>query len=286
MPFAFEIDAPLGERDRLVAELHSCDTLGLLEREQGFVAYFADAAVAPALHALASPERGIRVRGPEPVVAEDWERGWRAGLAPRRVGGLWIRPSWCASQGQPEIEIDPKQAFGSGEHASTRLALGMLLDALRPGDRLLDVGSGSGILGLAALRLGGRSALGLDFDADACRNARENAERNALPLVLCRSTTDALRAGTRFTLVVANMLAAELSSCLEALAQLCERELILSGYLDRERGLWAERLASAGLQLAEEREEAHGEDRWWSSRWVATRDRQSARTDSRVVSNE
>jgi ribosomal protein L11 methyltransferase len=281
---AFEIDAPVPERDRLAAELHSWDTLGLLEREQGFVAYFADAAVAAAVHALADARRDVSVRGPFAVPDEDWEQTWRAGLAPRRVAGLWIRPSWYAPQdgGERELVIDPQQAFGSGEHATTRLALELLLRALRPGDRVLDVGTGSGILGLAALRCGAGEALGIDLDADACRNARENAARNALPLRLVRATTAALRSGTGFPVVVANMLAAELASCLDALAQLAQRDLVLSGYLHAERERWVAPLAAAGWQRAEQLEEVQSGDHWLASRWVHARALDSRAPSSRA----
>ena len=88
------------------------------------LAYFSSEgdAAAQAL-GLADPARRIAVSGAEPVPDTDWEQEWRSGLAPRRIAGLWIRPSFCAASGEPELVIDPQQAFGSGEHASTRLAL-------------------------------------------------------------------------------------------------------------------------------------------------------------------
>jgi ribosomal protein L11 methyltransferase len=284
---AFEIDAPLSERDRLAAELHSWDTLGLLERDEGFTAYFADAGSAALVHGLADVRCGVSVRGPFPVPAQDWERSWREGLAPREVAGLWIRPSWCAPCAAPEIVIDPQQAFGSGEHASTRLALALLLRSLRPGDRVLDVGSGSGILALAALRCGARGALGIDFDADACRNARENAQRNGLPLWLARATPAALRRGAGdFQVAVANLLASELAGCLAELAALAQRELILSGYLRDEQERWRAPLGQAGWQRSEQLEELQSGDHWMASRWLQARARKSSSREASVDAKE
>ncbi len=265
---AFEIDAPQSEWERIAAELDSLGTLGWIERDEGFVAYFADAVAAPAVQALESPRLHVRVRGPLSVPDRDWERGWREGLAPRRVAGLWIRPSWCAPCGAPEIVIDPQQAFGSGEHATTRLALELLLRALRPGDPILDVGTGSGILVLGALRCGAGWALGIDLDPAACTNARENALRNGLAPRLARATPAALREQRRFAVVVANLLASELAPCLAAVAGLAQRELILSGYLAAERPLWPGPLAALGWKQREELEEEQSGDVWVASRWL------------------
>jgi ribosomal protein L11 methyltransferase len=110
----------------------------------------------------------------------DWSTRWRDGLAPRRVGRLTIAPSWsipAASDG-PAVVVDPETAFGSGEHGSTRGALALLERHLRPGDRVLDLGSGSGILAIAAAVLGASRATGVEVDAEANQVAARNADRN------------------------------------------------------------------------------------------------------------
>lgn len=261
----FRIEAPPGECDRLVAELHALGTLGLEEREAppALLAYFHDDGSArDALLALADPARRVSVHGPDVVPTRDWAAAWRAGLAPRRIGPLWVRPSWCDRVGLPEIVVDPEQAFGSGEHATTRLALQLVVDSLRPGDSLLDLGTGSGILGLAALQLGAGSATGVEIDLDACHNARGNGERNALPLRLVCGTLAALDADARFDLAVANLLLGELEPCLARLASHARRALVLSGYLVSERArLWGA-LAGVGLAVGEERVETQSGDAW------------------------
>jgi ribosomal protein L11 methyltransferase len=264
------IEAPEAESDRLIAELWSLGTSGVEERPLDarashveLRAYFAaPGAPLAALRALADPARDVHVSGPEPVEERDWEVAWRAGLAPRRIGALWVRPSFCASAGTPELVIDPQQAFGSGEHATTRLSLELLQEQLRPGDSLLDLGTGSGILGLGALRRGAARALGLDSDPVAIANAAENRARNGLPLALACATLDAVAEAARFDVVVANLLLHELLPCLDALAAKSRRVLILSGYLARERAVLQRALAGRPWTQVRESSEIQSGDRW------------------------
>jgi ribosomal protein L11 methyltransferase len=235
--FRFEIDGPPDARDVLVAELFALGTLGLEETDAGLRAYFVDAEaeLVRDVRALAGHGDGVVVRGPVRVPATDWSEAWRRGLGPRRIGPLAIRPSWCPPEPPPELCIDPEQAFGTGEHATTRLALALLLDTLQPGDRVLDVGTGSGILAMAALRMGARAAIGCDLDPAACPTAAGNAERNALPLALYTGTLAALRTTARFDVVVANMLLSEIRTCAAQLAAHAGRAVVLSGLLASER---------------------------------------------------
>ncbi len=266
----FRIRVPDDEAEIVIAELHALGTLGIEERpEQGELhAYFEpDPRIAARVLALANPERGIVVAPPERMEPVDWEQEWRRGLAPRQVAGVWIRPSWCESQGTPEIVIDPKQAFGSGEHATTRLALGLLVDALAPGDRVLDVGTGSGILGLAALRQGAARAVGVEIDPVACENAVENAERNGLALEVVCGDLDAIDPAARFEVGVANMILRELRECVPALLPRCTRAVVLSGYLEGERSRIEDLLAGTPWRTVRETSETQSGDAW-CARWL------------------
>ena len=111
---------------------------------------------------------------------EDWTSRWREGLSPRRIGRLTISPSWVAPREDDRllVVIDPETAFGTGEHGSTRSVLQLLDRWVRPGQRVLDLGSGSGILSIAAIKLGAGRAVGIDIDPEAEAVARENAARN------------------------------------------------------------------------------------------------------------
>ncbi len=114
----------------------------------------------------------------------NWSSNWKQYFKPVRVGKhLVIKPSWEPFDRHPSdivIEIDPGMAFGTGLHASTRLALALLERYLRKGDRVLEIGVGSGILSIASARLGAAYVLGVDIDPEAVAIAYENVKKNAL----------------------------------------------------------------------------------------------------------
>jgi ribosomal protein L11 methyltransferase len=201
----------------------------------------------------------------------DWAREWRRGLGARRVGrGLIVTPTWIAPDAGPGdtvISIDPQMAFGTGEHATTRGALRLLEERVRAGDRVLDMGTGSGILAIAAARLGARSVLAVEADADALINARENVERNAVAerVELRHALVDArflLARQEHFDLILANVLSGVLRPLLPELRSALRPGgwLILGGILQSESAALLGGVGAAGLEVvAEDREEE-----WWS----------------------
>jgi len=118
------------------------------------------------------------------VPREDWATEWRRGFGAQRIGKrLLLHPSWEEAQSKPGdvvLTIDPDNAFGSGDHETTRLVLRLLDQRVTGGERVLDVGCGSGVLSIAALRLGAASAVAIDIDEDAAVVARRNAELNGV----------------------------------------------------------------------------------------------------------
>jgi ribosomal protein L11 methyltransferase len=118
---------------------------------------------------------------------EDWANAWKAGYQPLHVGrSILIIPAWMQGEVTPApdelpIVLDPGMAFGTGLHPSTQLCLRALEDVLQPGDRVLDAGCGSGILSIAAARLGAGSVDAFDIDPIAVRATEENAALNHLP---------------------------------------------------------------------------------------------------------
>ncbi len=118
------------------------------------------------------------------VKDEDWSEVWKQFYKPFRAGKtLVVKPTWEpweAAPGDRVIEMDPGMAFGSGTHETTGLCLALLETAVRPGDRVIDVGTGSGILAIGAALLGAGDVLAIDIDPDAVRVAKENIAKNGL----------------------------------------------------------------------------------------------------------
>ncbi|MDR0928123.1 MAG: 50S ribosomal protein L11 methyltransferase [Oscillospiraceae bacterium] len=143
---------------------------------------------------------------------EDWAENWKKYYKPFRVGKrLLVKPVWETIPDDPDaliIEIDPGMAFGNGTHETTALCMAMIEERLQPGDAVLDVGTGSGILAIAAARLGAGAVLAVDLDPVAVRVAKENIERNGLSELITAQEGDLL-AGVQMqaNVVVANIIA-------------------------------------------------------------------------------
>jgi ribosomal protein L11 methyltransferase len=152
------------------------------------------------------------------VADRDWIFATQAQFKPIRIDdGLWIVPSWCAPPRAEalNIAIDPGLAFGTGAHPTTRLCLAWLRDCVQPGRSLLDYGCGSGILAIAAAKLGAHPVIGADIDPQAVRASADNARANDVDAAFV--PVDALP-GASFDIVVANILANPLRLLAPALA--------------------------------------------------------------------
>lgn len=155
----------------------------------------------------------------------DWERQWMEDFKPLRMGQrLWIVPSWHQPPEHDAInlKLDPGLAFGTGTHPTTALCLewldGLALDGHLDGIEVLDVGCGSGILAIAALKLGARHATGTDIDPQALTASRDNAERNDIEASRFRLRYPEQMAAEHFPLVLANILAGPLVELAETIA--------------------------------------------------------------------
>jgi ribosomal protein L11 methyltransferase len=116
-----------------------------------------------------------------PLPEVDWEESWKDNYPPQEVGeNIVVLPYWRADEETDRLKVilDPGLTFGTGAHPSTQMVMETMEEAVRPGFRCLDLGSGSGILSIAALRLGAQSAIGIDIDPKAEDIARENAAYN------------------------------------------------------------------------------------------------------------
>lgn len=200
---------------------------------------------------------GLRPVGPLRVTSVDdrgWIDGWKASYAPQRIGSVVIVPSWLdepLEPGEVAIRLDPGMAFGTGLHPTTRGCLRLLQEVLPMPADVLDVGSGSGVLALAALRLGAKRAVCLDTDPLAVEATRNNAEANALgDRVEARLGTlsSSPREGA-YELVLANLVASVLVELAERLAAHVEASgtLLASGIIQPRVAEVAGALVAAGF---------------------------------------
>ncbi len=200
----------------------------------------------------------------------DWANAWKAHFPVLRVGRrIVIRPTWRRHRRQPDdvvLALDPGMAFGTGLHPTTRLCLAALEGfadrGLLAGARVVDVGSGSGILAIAAGRLGARELVAVDVDPIAVDASRENALRNGLDRVIVSREGSVPTGDGPFDVVLANLIASLLVRLADALAAEVRPggTLLASGiFRDREPEV-AEAFASRGFELA---------NRWAEGDWVA-----------------
>ncbi len=207
---------------------------------------------------------------PEPTFTfienQDWMAAWKKNYRPIPIGKkLLILPAWLepADPSRTVVRLDPSMAFGTGTHPTTQLCLEAVENYVQPGQPVIDVGCGSGILSIAALKLGASHALAVDIDADSVRVSRENAEDNAVlsNMEIGSGSVDEVLEG-KFSiqtapLVLANILAPIILRLLDAgLAKLVAPggTLVLSGILDEQARGVIEKAQSCGLRLVETRQ--------------------------------
>ena len=200
------------------------------------------------------------------IIDEDWMAAWKQHYHPIPLGKrLLILPAWYENQDSDRVavRIDPSMAFGTGTHPTTQLCLELLEDYLQPGQAVIDVGCGSGILSIASLKLGAKHALAVDIDSQAIRSTIENATTND---VLNRVETGSgsvsdILAGKfsvhQAPVVMANILAPVIIQLFaDRLADLVSPGgiLILSGILDRQVAEVLQAASVNGMELVEQRQ--------------------------------
>lgn len=202
------------------------------------------------------------------VKEEDWANNWKQYFKPLKIGKkLLIKPSWenCDNTDERTIlEIDPASSFGTGQHNTTKLCLELLEKAVRPGDRILDLGCGSGILSIGGMLLGAKEAVAVDIEQNAVETAAENAAKNNISLESYHSLCGDIvsdktlrnKIGGNYDIITANIVADILIAMSKLFKDFLKPEaiLIISGIITERKSEVSDAVVSAGFKVIEEAE--------------------------------
>jgi ribosomal protein L11 methyltransferase len=244
------------QSELVLAELLELAPSGVEEVEVGdglveYAVYGAPGEV-PALPDLEAAAGEALVEVSTSEIADDWSERWREFHRPLMLDRLCVRPPWAPPVGaEIEVVIDPGQAFGTGAHATTRLCLELMLDRPRPAGSFVDLGCGSGVLAIAAAKLGYDPVIALDHDPAAVAATISNAELNG---VAVRTERFDMRSGQvpECDFLAANVLAGPLRAWAASQRRM-PPELILSGILREEADGVSRAFADRGLHERERR---------------------------------
>lgn len=210
--------------------------------------------------ALKNADSNVKIEE-KTVKNEDWENNWKKYYKPLRIGShIVIKPTWedfTPEEGDRIVELDPGMAFGTGSHSSTHMCLEFLEKTVKPGDRVLDIGTGSGILAIASLKLGAKSADAGDIDPLAVKIAKENALLNGYSepefSVKEGSLTDT--ADRVYDVVIANIVADIICELTESVTRYMAPggTFITSGIIDFKADKVKEAIKKAGMIITEEK---------------------------------
>jgi ribosomal protein L11 methyltransferase len=265
--FALRVE-PRDRREEVIAALFGLGAHGIQEDDAALLTHFeSESEARSAAAAVRALEPGVPY-AIDPIADIDWTTAWRAVLRAFPLGNLTIAPPWLAHGLDPSrtVVIEPGMGFGTGDHASTRGAARLLERLVRPGSTVADLGTGSGVLAIAAAKLGARRVYAIEVDPKALDNAQENVERNSATSTITLFTGDArilLPLLGPADLVVANIGATVVVELLDAMATALRPggTGVIAGILEEEHQGLLSVLSTQGWRLLqEEREEG-----WWSA---------------------
>jgi len=262
------IEAEEELRDRIVALLGQLGFEGFWEDGSILRSYISESRWTPAMPE--EVERTVNLitrssRSTRPAITtrrieeKNWNEEWEKTIRPIHVSERTvITPSWHPYErapGELVLTIDPKMSFGTGYHESTRLILRLLEQNIRTGDSVLDMGTGTGVLAIAAVKLGAADATGVDVDEWSYDNACENIRLNHVEdrITILHGDIAATPAGP-FTLILANIQRTVLLEMLPALVRRLRTggRLLLAGLLREDREIMVEQLGRDGMTLLDE----------------------------------
>lgn len=245
LKFTLQIDDEYQEP--LIAELFDIGFDGFEQRESQIITYITkeNFGIGDREHIdqlLAGfPGDGF-IESEEVVADQNWNEQWEQTIRAQQIGRFFVKPTWDQEQtpeGKILLEIDPKMSFGTGYHETTRLILNMLPELVQEGDTVIDAGTGTGILSIAAIKLGADHALAFDIDEWSIENTRENILINNVDknISVKRGSSEVISKGKEVDLLLANIerntILKLLPTFLDALKP--EGDLVLSGLLETDQ---------------------------------------------------
>ena len=259
--------APGSEKEAVLTAIFDSGVQAVQEVEGGFTTSVQGVETADDLRAAilrASPDASVAIA---PLPDVDWTAEWKKSVRSHNLGALTVCPPWLAEGKDPNrtIVIDPEMAFGTGEHQTTRGVLRLMQGVIRPGDRVADLGAGSAVLAIGAVKLGASWVAAIELDHDAIANAEENVRRNGVADSVKVIEGDAgllLPLVAPVRVITANIQVTVLGPLLPAMddALTDDGEAILSGILVTEREEMLQILVAEGWSVKRE----DTEEAWWS----------------------
>lgn len=271
------IAAPAARREELIAALSELPTTGLLEEDDLLALYLpVDEWTAERQRSVGEIVSGLpecRLEAERTIAETNWNEEWERSIKPIEAGGFTIAPTWHdLPESDRLLRIDPKMSFGTGYHPTTRLVLRLMSDYVEEGDRLLDAGTGTGVLAIAAARLGAAQVTAFDIDPWSQENAVENIERNGVQdhVRFVPGSIEKVQECGPLDGALANINRSVLLDLLPRFAQRLRPDgyCILSGLLDTDAPLMRGLLEEHGFRVDREEREAD----WWAvaARFVPT----------------
>lgn len=231
----------------LIAELMEMDFDGFQQLEGKLVAYILKENFGiqdrDQIDLLLSGFQGNHFIESEEIVADqNWNEQWEQTIQAQEIGQFFVKPTWLEAdtpKGKILLEIDPKMSFGTGYHETTRLILKLLPRVIKKGDSIIDAGTGTGILSIAAVKLGAEEAFAFDIDEWSIENTRENIFLNEVNerVTVSKGSADVIPDGLTADLLLANIERNVILELLPAFLGSTKKggDMILSGLLESDR---------------------------------------------------
>lgn len=263
----FQIDDRYQEQ--FIAELMDLDFYGFEQEDHRLIAYVEKPRYNDSnreyIEQLIGIYPGAAFLETSDIAEQNWNQTWEESIEPQSIGKFLVRPTWSVAEPDSDqilLEIDPKMAFGTGYHATTRLILRQLSRINFKGMEVLDAGTGTGILAIAAVKLGAKSAVGFDLDPWSEKNALENAAQNGVEnqVDIRFGGIEQIREGEMFDVSLANINRNVILELIPILVQHTRKggNICLTGLLDTDEDVVRERLSAEPVDIIDLQQE----DEW------------------------